>query len=187
MGKVNHVVSFKLKMFLDKIKPKSLVTSFFYSFLLMVFIGFLLSGFIWVYFEVPGFPLIFFIFTLIILIIGLLIYTFKKINKYLDIFRKFFKTAAKEATLINLDTISFKEIRKIAESANVMIKERQVVMDRLIESEKRIFQIIDAANIPMGIGKDGIAVFVRHLVIHWKICPHLKKCGNFPIRIINTG
>jgi len=161
MGKVHNTISLKLKMFLDKIKPKSIVTSFFYSFLLMVFIGFLLSGFFWVYFEVPGFHLIFFIFTLIILFIGLLVYTLKKINKNLDIFRNFFKVAATEATLIDLNLISFKETRKIAESANTMIKERQIVMDRLLESERRVYQIIDAANIPMAIGKDGNSEFLN--------------------------
>lgn len=77
----------------------------------------------------------------------------RKIRKNLEIFRTFFETAATEATLINVDKFSFRESIIIAESANHMVIERQKVMGELLESEKRFFQIIEAANIPMAIGK----------------------------------
>jgi len=161
MGKINHVVSLKFKLFLNLLKPKSIVSTFYFSFLLMVLIGFLLSAFIWIYLEVHEFLLIVLTFILIFIFIFILIFTLKKLSKNLDIFRDFFKTAAKDPTLIDLDLISFNETRKIAESANAMIHDRQIVMDKLLESEKRFFQIIEAVNIPMAIGKDGNAEFLN--------------------------
>ena len=85
----------------------------------------------------------------------------RKIRNNLLVFRTFFETAATETTQINMDDIFFRESRMIAESANHMILERQKVEKKLLESEKRFLQIIEAVNIPMAIGKDGNAEFLN--------------------------
>ncbi|MCK5202141.1 MAG: PAS domain S-box protein, partial [Spirochaetales bacterium] len=85
----------------------------------------------------------------------------RKVRKNLEIFRTFFETAATEATLINVDKFSFRESRIIAESANHMVIERQKIVGELLKSEKRFFQIIEATNIPMAIGKGGNSEYLN--------------------------
>ncbi len=156
----NNLTGFK-KIFLH-IKPVSLVKIYLYSFLLMVFLVILLFGFFWISTELRGFHTVIFISILIALTITVPTVVSAKIKHNLQVFQKFFKTAATESILIDLDGLSFIETKVIAESANHMVIERQKVMKELLESQKRSFEIIEAVNIPMAIGKNGNAEFLNN-------------------------
>ena len=99
------------------------------------------------------------IFTLLGIFIVFLIS--RRIKHNLKIFKDFFDHAANELTVINTKKLFFRESRILANSANHMVKERHKVLKELLESEKRVFQIIEAANIPMAIGKEGDAEFLN--------------------------
>ena len=147
--------------FFKMIKPKSLIHGYIYNFLLVIFLVMLLFGFFWISTEIRGFHIVIFILIIIIFTIVIFSSVAGKIKNNLKVFMKFFETAATETTLINIDKLSFKESKVIAESANHMILERQKVFHELLESEKRFFQVIEAANIPMAIGKNGDAEYLN--------------------------
>lgn len=147
--------------FYNFIKPKSLIQSFLYSSLLMLILVSLLFGFFWISIELRRLHLLIFILFVLVITITLIFLTSRKIRKNLKVFRKFFETAATEETLINLDDVSFTENRIIAKSANDMIIERHKVMEALLASEKNFYQIIEAVNIPMAIGKNGKSEFLN--------------------------
>ncbi len=85
----------------------------------------------------------------------------RRIKTNLSLFKDFFERASHDLTVIDTKKIFFKESIIIANSANHMVKERHKVLKELRESEKRVFQIIEAANIPMAIGKDGSSEYLN--------------------------
>ncbi|MCK5202107.1 MAG: cache domain-containing protein [Spirochaetales bacterium] len=84
-----------------------------------------------------------------------------KIRNNLKIFKEFFSLAAHDLALIDTKKLFFRESIVLANSANHMVKERQKVLNELFESEKRFFQIVEAVNIPIAIGKSGNAEFLN--------------------------
>lgn len=85
----------------------------------------------------------------------------RRIKSNLTVFKDFFERAAHDLTVINTKKLFFRESVILANSANYMVKERHKVLIKLLESEKRFFQIIEAANIPMGIGMDGKSEYLN--------------------------
>lgn len=99
------------------------------------------------------------IFIILGTIIVFLIY--RRIKNNLKLFKNFFERAAHDLTVIDTKKLFFRESIILANSANHMVKERHKVLKKLLESEKRVYQIIEAANIPMAIGKDGDSEFLN--------------------------
>ena len=85
----------------------------------------------------------------------------RRIKNNLTAFKDFFKRAAHELTVIDTKKLFFRESVILANSANHMVMERHKVLKQLQDSEKRVFQIIEAANIPMAIGKDGDSEYLN--------------------------
>lgn len=161
MGKRLTQFFLQFKKNFTNVKDKSLIRGYKFSFLLMICLVVLLFVFSWLNTELRGFHIIIFILVFLILNIIIVLITAGKIKKNLDVFIKFFRTAAIGTTLIDIDKLYFKESKMIAESANNMILQKQKIFKELLKSEKRFFQIIEAVNIPMAIGKDGISEYLN--------------------------
>lgn len=85
------------------------------------------------------------------------VFTYGRVKNNLRLFKEFFERAAHDLTLIDTTKLFFRESVILANSANYMVTERSKVLGKLLESEKRVFQIIEAANIPMAAGSNGNA------------------------------
>jgi PAS domain S-box-containing protein len=70
----------------------------------------------------------------------------RKIQYNVRLFLNFFKKSAKDATLIDMDKITFKEFHSLAESANQMALERQRAWDSLKESQDYLESVFNAPN-----------------------------------------
>jgi len=103
------------------------------------------------------------IYVSVFIFLGIIIvfFIFRRIKNNLSVFKDFFEHAAHNLTVIDTKKLFFRESVNLANSANLMVKERHKVEQKLHESEKRVFQIIEAANIPMAIGKDGDSEFLN--------------------------
>jgi signal transduction histidine kinase/ActR/RegA family two-component response regulator len=155
----------EIKAVLLKLQSRSTLKGYFSSLVIV----FLLNIIIFIYYQFNPelkwifiFVLIFINFFALIIIIFLLS---GRLFHNLDIFKKFFDAKLNEIELIDIDSIFFKEPRVIANSANHMVTEHKKVIEELLKSEKRFFQIIEAVNIPMGFGMKGKSEFFNRSFI----------------------
>ncbi|MDA3940194.1 MAG: response regulator [Spirochaetia bacterium] len=150
-----------IKSFSNFFKPISLVQSFLYGYLFIILLIVLLFGFFWISTVLRVFHIVIFILIILFFTISLFFAVTRKIKNNLKIFKDFFNRAAHDLTTIDTTKLFFRESIVLANSANHMVRERQKVLNELLESEKRFFQIIEAVNIPMAVGKDGKAEFLN--------------------------
>ncbi|WP_457576261.1 cache domain-containing protein [Desulfomarina sp.] len=70
----------------------------------------------------------------------------RKIQYNVRLFLDFFRKSAEDATLIDLDKITFKEFHSLAESANRMTEERQHAWESLKQSQNYLESVFNAPN-----------------------------------------
>ncbi len=91
----------------------------------------------------------------------IVLYVSRRVKNNLKVFKDFFYHAAHNLTVIDTGKLFFRESVILANSANHMIAERQKDLNKLIESEKKLYQILEAINIPLAIGKDGSTEYLN--------------------------
>ncbi len=86
----------------------------------------------------------------------------QKIKKNVSLFENFFESSAVQATIMDPEELSFVEFKRLANSANTMIKKRLKSEHELKKSEDRFFQVVENAHIAMGIcDNDGRTEFLN--------------------------
>ncbi len=73
----------------------------------------------------------------------------KSFRKNIELFKNFFEKAAKENVLIDQSKVSYREFKKIAEAANLMVEERKKIISDLNKSEEKFLKAFK--NSPDGI------------------------------------
>ncbi len=96
----------------------------------------------------------------ILITLGLVIYVITSYISYrtknnFNMFLSFFKKAVNESTTINSDKLHFSEFKLMAESANIMIKERNDAENALRESEELFRKVFETSP-------DGLIIYREH-------------------------